>query len=288
MYGTYLEICDEQFKGTAMHGLARSSISFSVEEMGKIVAQMPKEQLIEADADDDLPVHSAIKSLADQHMIALFVEGDSKQKETILCWKNNKDKTPIEVAFEKRHEEAIAMLFELCVQHGVLSNLTGIRSCMRSSTLLHTAFKEDKPWFFNIVVKICQKFGEDVLSTIQVFDDNDNTPFQYLMNCIQPEDQELKEFENVIGILVNDQGININDVCINSNRRTMLHEATRKNHRTLCDILLRYHHEHGKDNNEIAPFQRDHHVDLETTLPPMSKVNCMHVTCQCMFCSLIT
>ncbi len=129
-----------------MHGLARSSTSFTFENMKKMISKMPPKQLVKTDKDEDLPVHSAIQSGigVDQNKIGLFVQGSSQQIKKILCAKNGKGKTPIELAFETQHRAAVKLLFNLCVQHGVLSNLTGINFNLRnrSDTLLHIAFRE--------------------------------------------------------------------------------------------------------------------------------------------------
>ncbi len=115
VYGELLHKRDTLFKGNATHGLARSFPSFTqFEDINKIVSEMLKEQLAEKDADGDLPVHSAVNSMAKQEIIALFVEGDSELQTTILCTKNHKEKTPIELAVDKRHNSAIELLYNLC------------------------------------------------------------------------------------------------------------------------------------------------------------------------------
>ena len=93
VYGDLLEKCDDEFIGNAMHGLARSCTSFAYEELAKIINQVPKDQLTEGDADNDLPVHSAIKSIAaDARMVSLFVQGTPEQQKKILSSKNEKKK----------------------------------------------------------------------------------------------------------------------------------------------------------------------------------------------------
>ncbi len=80
---------DKKFRGTATHGLARSSTSFPFEIMKKIIFKMPPEQLVKTDKDEDLPVHSAIQSgiRVDQNKIGLFVQGDTDSQQISVCKK---------------------------------------------------------------------------------------------------------------------------------------------------------------------------------------------------------
>ncbi len=256
---------DERFQGTATHGLARSSTSFPFESMKKIISKMPPEQLVEKDKDGDLPVHSAIQSgtRVDQKKIGLFVQGDPQQIKIILCAKNGKGKTPIELAFEKRHCAAIKLLFNLCVQHGVLSNLTGINFNLRdrSNTLLHIACREGMwSWFLDIVIDACKQVQHDILPALQVLDEKDYTPFHYLMNCITDDSKELHTFRTVLDLLRKNE-VDINKIYTDSNRRTMLHEAQRRNNTHAVSLLVEYNHKDFPDKQGIKPSQRVHHIE---------------------------
>ncbi len=254
---------DTEFNGTATHGIARSCTSFKYEELNKILSEMPPEQLVATDHDKDLPVHSAIQSWVDQNKISFFIRGDSQQIKTILCAKNNKRKTPIELAFESRHRGTIKLLMNLCVQHDVLSNLTGIKFDNhndRSNTLLHIAFKEDMSWFLKIVIDACKQIHQDIIPAIQVLDKEDCTPFQYLMNCIQPYDPSmLPMFKTVLDILKQNK-IDINNIFTDSNNRTMLHEVQRKRHSEAINLLENCGHKDTPDGRGIKPSQRAHHI----------------------------
>ena len=136
---------DEQFGGTATHGLARSSTSFTFEIMKKIISKMPPEQLVKTDKDGDLPVHSAILggTRVDKKKIGIFIQGDPQQIKKILRAKNGQGKTPIELAFETQRSTAVELLFNLCVQHDVLSNLQeSILTCLTEVTPFFTLLLE--------------------------------------------------------------------------------------------------------------------------------------------------
>ncbi len=258
---------DKKFRGTATHGLARSSTSFTFENMKKMISKMPPKQLVKTDKDKDLPVHSAIQSgtSVDQNKIGLFVQGSSQQIKKILSAKNINGKTPIELAFETQHRGAVKLLFNLCVQHGVLSNLTGINFNMldRSNTLLHIAFREYKwPWFLDIVIDTCKQIGHDIIPAIQVLDKKDYTPFHYLMNCIPDDSNELDTFREVLDLLTQN-GVDINKIYTDSNERTMLHEAQRRRKKHAVVLLVeKYNHGDVPDKQGIKPSQRDHHIQV--------------------------
>ncbi len=264
---------DEQFQGTATHGLARSSTSFSFKQMKKIISKMPPEQLVKTDKDEDLPVHSAIQSgtNVDQNMISLFVSGNSQQIKTILCAKNNKRKTPIELAFKTQHRPAVKLLFNLCVQHNVLSNLTGINFVtldQRNTTLLHIACKESKwPWFLKIVIGACKQVHHDIIPAMQILDEEDCTPFHYLMNYVPYDPNELDTFRAVLDLLKQNE-IDINKIYTDLNERTMLHEAQRKHNTHAVSLLVEYNHKDVPDKQGIKPSQRDHHIHVQ----PLSEV----------------
>ncbi len=257
---------DKKFRGTATHGLARSSTSFTFENMKKMISKMPPKQLVKTDKDEDLPVHSAIQSgiRVDQNKIGLFVQGDSQQIKKILRAKNGKGKTPIELAFEMQHRAAVKLLFNLCVQHNVLSNLTGINFNLRnrSNTLLHIACREGMwSWFLDIVIDACKQVGHDILPAMQVLDKEDYTPFHYLMNCIPYDFNELDTFRAVLDLL-KQNGVDINKIYTDSNRRTMLHEAQRRNNTHAVSLLVEYNHKDVPDKQGIKPSQRDHHIKV--------------------------
>ncbi len=270
-YRDSIDKLDEQFQGTATHGLARSSTSFTFESMKKIISKMPPEQLVKTDKDGDLPVHSAILSgtRVDKKKIGLFIQGDPQQIKKILCAKNGKGKTPIELAFEKQHRTAVELLLNLCVQHDVLSNLTGINFNIldRSNTLLHIAFRESKwSWFLDIVINACKQFHHDIIPAIQVLDEKDYTPFHYLMNCVPDDPNMFDTFRAVLDLLKQNE-VDINTIYTDLNERTMLHEAQRRNNTHAVSLLIEwYNHEDVPDKQGVKPSQRRHHI------PPLSEV----------------
>ncbi len=275
-YRDSIDKVDEQFGGTPTHGLARSSTSFPFEIMKKMISKMPPEQLVKTDKDGDLPVHSAIQSgiRVDQNKIGLFVKGNSQQISYILCAKNSKKKTPIELAFETQHRTAVKLLFDLCVQHDVLSNLTGINFNMQSKTLLHVAFRENKwSWFLVMIIDACEQVHHDILPAIQVLDEEDYTPFHYLMNCIPDDPNELDTFRAMLDLLTQN-GVDINKIYTDSKERTMLHEAQRSNNTHAVSLLVEYNHKDVPDKQGIKPSQRDHHIHVQ----PLSEVciRCIH------------
>ncbi|XP_064406840.1 uncharacterized protein LOC135351695 isoform X2 [Halichondria panicea] len=274
-YQDSIDKLDKKFRGTATHGLARSSTSFTFERMQKMISKMPPEQLVKTDKDEDLPVHSAIQSgiRVNQNKIGLFVKGDSQQISYILRAKNGNGKTPIELAFEMQHRAAVKLLFNLCVQHNVLSNLTGIKFNLgdRSNTLLHIACREGMwSWFLDIVIDACKQVQHDILPAMQVLDKEDHTPFHYLMNCIPYDRNELDTFRVVLD-LMEKNGVDINKIYTDSNERTMLHKAQRSNNTHAVSLLVHgYKHRDFPDTQGIKPSQRDHHIEVSGVFSPQS------------------
>ncbi len=262
---------DSQFNGTAMHGLARSCTSFTTEQMERIVSGMPKKQLLQSDFDGDLPIHSAINSLADGKMVALFVQGDQNQQKEILEKPNGRDQTPIQLAFDKRDYSAVEELYTLCVEKEILPHLTGftMQKGSNSTTLLHNAFDRDDqkvwPQFLNFVITAisAKKAPDAVFRAIQVFDRYNCTPFHYLMNCMNPKHTEkkshLEAFEEVLTLL-EDNTIDLNKILTDSKGRTMLHEAKRKNYEECSDFLIKHGHLEVEDIKGVKPSQRDHNI----------------------------
>ena len=189
-----------------------------------------------------------------------------QQIKKILHAKTGKGQTPIELAFETQHRTAVKLLFNLCVQHNVLSNLTGINFNMldRSNTLLHIAFRESKwSWFLDIVIDACKQFHHDIIPAIQVLDEKDHTPFYYLMNCIPNDPNKLSTFRAVLYIdLLKQNEVDINTIYIDSNERTMLHEVQRRNNTHAVSLLVEYNHKDVPDKQGIKPSQRNHHISL--------------------------
>ncbi len=272
VYGRELiEMCDSQFNGTAMHGLARSCTSFTTVQMERIVSGMPKEQLLQSDFDGDLPIHSAINSLADGKMVALFVQGDQNQQKEILEKPNGRDQTPIQLAFDKRDYSAVEVLYKLCVEKEILPHLTGftMQKSSNSTTLLHNAFDRDDQelWllFLNVVITAisAKKAPDAVFNAIQVLDRHNCTPFHYLMNCMNPKHYEKKShlsaFTRVIALLENN-GIGLSRILTDSKERTMLHEAKRKNYEECSYILTEHGHLEVEDIKGVKPSHRDHNI----------------------------
>ncbi len=112
-----------------------------------------------------------------------------------------------------QHRAAVKLLFNLCVQHNALSNLTGINFKLgnRSNTLLHIACREGMwSWFLDIVIGACK---HDILSALQILDEEDYTPFHYLMNCTPYDRNELDTFRAVLDLLEKN-GVDINKIII--------------------------------------------------------------------------
>lgn len=262
----FIDKYDTKFYGTVTHGLARSCISISREDLRNILSKMPEEHLNVPDVDEDLPIHSAIQSKS--RTIDLFVRGDEVKK--ILCARNKNGKTPIELAFDHRHREAIEFLFNKCVDHQVLTDLTGI-GCRKgpSDTLLHKAFDRDDmttwPWFLEIVVEACKKANQKILPVLQIPNKRYGyTPFKYLMNCMHPKDPssqaKLKYFEKVL-VILNSNDIDLQSVYTDpSSKRTMLHAAKRKHYEECSKMLENYNHQDVADEKGIRASQRDHHI----------------------------
>lgn len=85
------------------------------------------------------------------------------------------------------------------------------------------------------------------------------------MNCMNPKHDNyefhLSGFKKVIVLLENNE-IDLSEICTDSKERTMLHEARRKNDKECSKILIEHgHRENVKDCKGITPEQRDHRID---------------------------
>ncbi|XP_064403622.1 uncharacterized protein LOC135349075 [Halichondria panicea] len=254
--GCILEQRDSLFGGTILNQLARSYDVFPIPLIVKILNYLKDEgyavYLSIMDNDGDIPLHSAIKGMANQSYIKIFADIFPKYTDQCLKAMNNKGNVPLDLAFELGNFEAVEVLLELSVQHRVLEHLTGVDT-LSSTTLLHKAFKRGHLEYFQIVLTVCMKLNISILPVLLVPDSQGNTPWYYLINR-----HKYHEIEQVM-YLCNKYGIDVNKLYSDPQKKTtMLHEAVRRNDRQCEKILRKWGVTDQPDNKGLWPQQRNH------------------------------
>lgn len=129
-------------------------------------------------------------------------------------------------------------------------------------------------WFFEIVIEAQTEADQKVPPSLQVLDKHNNTAFKYLTDSLPPDvEDKLDAFDKCLQQLKHIR-IDLNTVFINSEKRTMLHEAKRKGHDKLSAILLKYDHGEVTDDRGITPSQRDHRLSEKLYQVHLYSLNC--------------
>ena len=234
-----LPYVDKLFGGNIVHQIARSSSSFRFDTIKKILDYVCIEghgELIFAkDNDGDIPLHSAIRSKADQSTILLFATACS-HTHSILLVQNNKRQTPLELTFALCHWPGVEVLLMLSVQYNVLTFLTGIRAGVpQSETLLHEAFESGHIDYFQILLDVCKNLNESLMRALLFPDEKGNTPWYYLMSR-----NKYDEIEQVLSLL-NKYQIDVNLLYTDTQTKsTLLHEASRIDDKQCITLLKKY------------------------------------------------
>lgn len=256
--GCILEQRDSLFGGTILSQIARSYQVFPINLITRILHYLKDEgydvYLIMMDNDGDIPLHSAIKGMADPAYVLVFASTIPKYTQHSLKAKNNKEYVPLDLAFELGHFQAVQVLLELSIEHEVLAHLTGVHA-LSGTTLLHKAFKRGHLEYFQSLLTVCAKLNTSVLPVLLVPDSKGNTPWYYLISR-----NKHHEIEQVM-YMCQKYEIDVNQVYLDPQRKTtMLHEAIRKNDRQCEKILRKWGAKDKPDNKGLWPSQRNHRL----------------------------
>ncbi len=254
-----LEKRDGLFGGTIINQIARSFDIFPIPLILKILHYLKDEgydvYLIIMDNDGDIPLHSAIKGMADQAYVSVFASTFPKYTEHCLKATNNKGNVPLDLAFKVGNFDAVEVLLELSVEHGVLPHLTGVHA-LSSTTLLHKAFQRGHLEYFRIILTVCAKLNTSVLPVLLIPDSKGNTPWYYLISR-----NKYHEIEQVLNTC-DKYEIDINLLYLDLQRKsTMLHEAIRKNDRQCEKLLREWGAKDQPDSKGLWPQQRNHRLN---------------------------
>ncbi len=265
-----LEQRDSLFGGTILNQIARSYDVFPIDLIVKILAYLEDEgydiYVIWMDNDGDIPLHSAIKGMADPAYVSVFAKAVSKYTENTLRAKNYQEQVPLDLAFELGHFQAVEVLLELSIEHGVLAHLTGVHA-LAGTTLLHKAFQRGHVDYFRILLKVCEKLNVQILPVLLIPDSRGNTPWHYLMNR-----NKHHEIESVLS-LCQKYDIDTNDLYLDLQRGTrMLHAAVRKNDVQCEKTLRKYGAKDMPDNRGILPSQRNHQLNSISSNQEVHKI----------------
>ncbi len=254
---------DSLFGGTILNQIARSYDVFPIDLIVNILLYLENEgydiYVIWMDNDGDIPLHSAVKGMADPAYVSVFAKTVSKYTKNILIAKNNQEEVPLDLAFELGHFQAVEVLLELSIEYGVLAHLTGVHA-LAGTTLLHKAFQRGHIDYFRILLKSCAKLDIKILPVLLIPDSRGNTPWRYLMNR-----NKHHEIEIVLSMCQNYE-IDINELYLDLEKGTrMLHAAVRKNDEKCERILRKWGAKDMPDNRGILPAQRNHRLNGAST-----------------------
>ncbi len=250
---------DSLFGGTILNQVARSYDVFPIELIENIMFYLEDEgydiYVIWMDNDGDIPLHSAIKGMADQKYVKVFADTITKYTKNTLTSKNDQEEVPLDLAFELGHFQAVEVLLELSIDHRVLPKLTGVHA-LSGTTLLHKAFKRGHIEYFRILLMVCAKLNIQLLPVLLIPDNRGNTPWHFLMNR-----KVNHEIETVLSLCRKYQ-VDINDLYLNCEKRTsMLHAAVRRNDMQCEKTLRKWGAKDQPDKRGVWPAQRNHRLN---------------------------
>ncbi len=250
---------DSLFGGTILNQVARSYNVFPIELIVNILFYLEDEgydiYVIWMDNDGDIPLHSAIKGMANKEYIKVFADTIRKYTKNTLTSKNDQEEVPLDLAFELGHFKAVEVLLELSIYHGVLAHLTGVHA-LRGTTLLHKAFKRGHVEYFEVLLMVCAKLHIQILPVLLIPDNKGNTPWHFLMNRNKHD-----EIETVLSLCRKYQ-VDINDLYLNLEKRTsMLHAAVRRNGVRCENTLRKWGAKDQPDKRGVWPPQRNHRLN---------------------------
>ena len=267
-----LKLRDLRFSYTSAHAVAASP--FPIEFVDNFLSQLKKlglvTLLVATDKEGDNPLHSAIRSRASPVMVSRLLNKVPKLKKRMLSAVNKKGEVPLQWAFNQRHWKAVALILEECVKTGILQRLSGVGvENIHCTTLLHLAFQKGDIEYLKILLKVCDKQNIHKLSAIRIPDENDNTPWFYLMSV------DYDKFSQALSLL-SEHSIDLNALYLDAKSKTlMLHEANRRNDSKLITLLRRFEaKETLKDANGLLPRERNRKVSVQhesresSPLPP--------------------
>ena len=250
---------DSLFGGTILNQVARSYNVFPIELIENILFYLEDEgydiYVTWMDKDGDIPLHSAIKGIAPKEYIKVFASTITKYTKNTLISRNHQEEVPLDLAFELGHFQAVEVLLELSIYHGVLAHLTGVHA-LSGTTLLHKAFKRGHAEYFRVLLMVCAKLHIQILPVLLIPDNKGNTPWHFLMN-------RNKHHEIVMVLsLCQKYKVDINDLHLNIEKRTsMLHAAVRRNDAQCEKTLRKWGAKDQPDKRGVWPPQRNHRLN---------------------------
>lgn len=255
-HNNIIDVCDEKFKWTVSHGFAASSTKERLlEKFLTSLESMRKQcQLLQRDADGDIPLQSAIRSRASKNFLEHLLTKFPDLTKDMLVSTNFKKRTPLLTAFEMRHWEAVEIILNLCISHKILPELTGVGALDPSrenkyATLLNEASKRGDIEYFNIFFQVCKMQNIDIPSAISVPDRDGVTAWHY---AVQLDHEKL---EKILSLLPKDVDLNTLYVDAES-KSTMLHEAARSNSQQHEIILRKFGAKEVVDTHGFCPKER--------------------------------
>ena len=258
-----------------MNQIARSSSSFKLDTKKKILEYVCTvghgDLMFAKDNDGDIPLHSAVRSKADQDTVYLFATA-CNHTQTVLMTRNKKIQTPLELAFELCHWPGVEELLTLSIQNNESTYLTGVYAGVpQSKTFLHEAFESGHTDYFRILLDVCKYLEISktvVMAAIRLGDARGNTAWYYLMSR-----NKYSEIEQVLSLLGKYQ-IDINELYTDTQTySSLLHEASRIHDKECIALLKKYNATESIDSRGVKPYQRIHQLVFESSEPGYSPIS---------------
>ncbi len=232
---------DVHYRWTIAHGIAASSESLGlgiVQSLFQTLRHVNKTDiLLKKDKDGDIAMQSAIRSKVSKNIIELFFTMENPER--MLCSRNYKNKVPLQTAYYFCCWDTVKFLLGMCIRYDLLSKLTGINlpTTRKCNILLHSAFKEGKIEYFEILLQVCNEnntTGEQLFAMLSIPNKDNKTPWYYAVNCL-----EIGELERVLRCIQN-TNIDVNSLYTDSGTKsTILHKPSREHYQLLTKYGVR-------------------------------------------------
>ncbi len=209
--------------------------------------------LLAEDKDGDIPLQSAIRSMAPKDIIEHILK--QKAAKDMLCSCNKKGQVPLNTAFYFRCWDIVEVILDKCIQYNQVPELTGVNAPadLKNNTLLHISFEKGSTKYFEIFLKVCRSRGiegKQLLAALSIPNKKNETPWYHAIHSLGK-----KSFKKVLKSL-QDSAIDINSLFTDPDTKsTMLHEAQRMNKHH--HLLKRYGAKEIANANGILPCHRN-------------------------------
>lgn len=235
------------------------------------------------DKEGDRPIHSAIRSHVQPHIISTFLKEaefiDPSLRRDILVSVNNKGECPLQFAYTLHNLDLIELLLGECIHFNSLGELMGIhrdpKKC-RTKTLLHRAMKYGDISYLRIYLTVCRKesnlLSEEILAGMLIPDEKNRTPWFYFLAMEYSKIVEALDILQEFHVSLNELYCEVDEA--GEPKAYMLHEASRQEKKEVIKLLSDYGAKlNKKDGNGLTPKQRSRLIECSEETPCKSEGN---------------